>query len=113
MPARLALEAEAGQSTERTPPEGARAGDPDGSREGEEQMAKAAADFSDTTNYYKEYWRVYLQNEQLLEGLQDVQADCLELQRKINAIQVRSTQECVRNTTTRTLTPCLLAGGST
>ena len=47
-----------------------------------------APDFCEATNYYKEYWKIYLENEQLLTGLQEKQNDCLELQRKINAIQV-------------------------
>jgi len=45
-------------------------------------------EFNETVNYYKEYWRVYLENEQLLVGLQQGHNECLDLQRKINAIQV-------------------------
>ena len=45
-------------------------------------------EFSSTVNYYKEYWRLYLENERLLSVLQESQNECLNYQRKINAIQV-------------------------
>ena len=54
-------------------------------------IAIKAPEFSEEINYYKEYWRTYLQNEQLLEVLQGVQSECLDLQKKINAIQVKET----------------------
>ena len=47
-----------------------------------------APGFNLSVNYYKEYWRIYLENEQLLSKLQEIQNEVLEFQRKINTIQV-------------------------
>ena len=44
--------------------------------------------YNEGMNYYKEYWRAYLENEQLMSTLQQEQNEVLELQRKINKIQV-------------------------
>ena len=41
-------------------------------------------------NYYKEYWQIYLENERLLSVLQQSQNDCVNLQKKINSIQVNN-----------------------
>ena len=46
-------------------------------------------EFSQSINYYKEYWRIYLENERLLAIMQESQNECLDFQRKINAIQVK------------------------
>ena len=69
--------------------------------------------FSPSANYYKEYWKVYLQNEELLGVLQEYQSESLDLQRKINAIQVPVGLIVNRDIITPTQTKCLVDAEST